>query len=536
MGIIDRLRGRRSDEEVRDATISIGQWVQQMNYAGQSYAFVPQQTLPGQPQTEISQNFAGYIQGVYKQNGVVFACMLARQMIFSEARFQFQQMRNGQPGDLFGTQDLQILERPWVNGTTGDLLGRMMMDADLEGNFYAYKDGAQLRRMRPDWVSIAVGSRTGLDRDAEIIGYGYHEGGYSSGKPPVVMLPEEVAHYAPIPDPSFRFRGMSWLTPIIREVMADNAMTEHKLKYLENGATPNMVVSLDPALSIDKFNEWVQRFKERHEGFEHAYKTLYMGGGATANVVGSNFAELSFKEVQGMGETRIAAAARVPAIIVGLSEGLASATYSNFAQARRSFGDMTMRPLWRQACAALEPLINVPGGATLWYDDRHVSFLREDQADAASILATNAATMSNLITAGFDPDTVVTAVNADDMSLLKHTHLFSVQLQPTPTPEMFAISYAASYTDTHAQTIKALIDSGFEPESAIEAVNNSDLTLLVPGLEVQLSPAATVSQGKGSLVGGAAVPVSQPAQVGQNTARALLGPWLPHESEDEDGE
>jgi phage portal protein BeeE len=57
---------------------------------------------------------------------------------------------------------------------------------------------------------------------------------------------------------------------------------------------------------------------------------------------------------QGAGETRIAAAAGVPPVIVGLSEGLQAATYSNYSQARRRFADGTMRPLWRNAAVARE--------------------------------------------------------------------------------------------------------------------------------------------------------------------------------------
>jgi hypothetical protein len=75
----------------------------------------------------IEANFQGYVQGAYKSNGVVFACMAARQLLFSEARFQFRQLRGGRPGDLFGSPELAILETPWTNGTTGDLLTRMIL-------------------------------------------------------------------------------------------------------------------------------------------------------------------------------------------------------------------------------------------------------------------------------------------------------------------------------------------------------------------------------------------------------------------------
>jgi hypothetical protein len=113
---------------------------------------------------------------------------------------------------------------------------------------------------------------------------------------------------------------MSWLEPVIREITADNAMTTHQIKYFENGATPNLVVSLDSTMNQSAFERWISAFRNNNEGVANAYKTMYLAGGANATVVGSKLED--FKTVKGHGETRIAAAARVPAVIAGISEGL----------------------------------------------------------------------------------------------------------------------------------------------------------------------------------------------------------------------
>jgi hypothetical protein len=120
---------------------------------------------------------------------------------------------------------LQILEGPWEGGTTGDLLTRMLQDADLAGNCYIARRGNQLRRLRPDWVTIVMGSRSGSEIDTEVVGYAYQPGGPGSGEDPVALLPETVAHFRGLtPDPAARFRGMSWLTPVIQEILADNGL------------------------------------------------------------------------------------------------------------------------------------------------------------------------------------------------------------------------------------------------------------------------------------------------------------------------
>jgi hypothetical protein len=78
-------------------------------------------------------------------------------------------------------------------------------------------------------------------------------------------------------------------------------------------------------------------------------------------------------------------------------------------------------------------IVNVPAGSELWYDDCDIAFLKEDQQDAANIQQTKAVTIKQLIDAGFESDSVVSAVTAGDLSLLQHTGLFSVQLQPAGT-------------------------------------------------------------------------------------------------------
>lgn len=429
--LIRRLAGGRTEE--RDAPLALSDYLQIVNFGGLQYQ-LPQGGTPGHAGENIESSFQGYVAGAYKSNGVIFACMAARALLFSEARFQFRQMRFGRPGDLFGTGALGLLENPWPGATTGDLLTRILNDADIAGNSYTVRRGGELRRLRPDWVTIVTGSRSGSEIDTEVIGYMYKPGGPTSSEDPVVLLPEQVAHFAPMPDPAARFRGMSWLSPILEEILADRSAITHKKSFFENGCKLGYVVTLgDNITNPDQFERWVEKFKVGHEGEWNAYKTLFLASGADVKTVGADMKQVDFASVQGHGETRICAAARVPPIIVGLSEGLDSATYSNYGQARRAFADLTMRPLWRNVAGSLARIVDVPAGADLWYDDRDIPFLQEDQQDAATIQQTQAITIRELINAGYEPDTVVAAVTGADYSLLKHTGLVSVQLQEPGT-------------------------------------------------------------------------------------------------------
>lgn len=379
-------------------------------------------------------DYAGYA-AMYRDNSVVYGCIKSRLLVFTEARFQFRQRRQGRGGDLFGTPTLERLETPWPGATTGDLLAQMLLDVDIAGNAYVARRGPYLRPMRPDWVTIVLGTAGRVanqvsDLDSDVLGYAYHEGGVNSGVDPVILLPEEVTHFMPEPDPLARFRGMSWLTPVLREVWGDNAAMEHKRAFFINGATPNMVI-IGRNLKREQAEQIQDAIWQRHGGVSNAYDNLVLGGVDDVKVVGADMRQIDFKTTQGHSETRIAAAAGVPPIIVGLSEGLESATYSNYSQAVRRFADMTIRPLWRNVAGSLARVIDVPANSELWYDDRDIPFLKEDVTSAATVQSQQAATMRTLIDGGFEADAVVDAVVSGDLSRLsgKHTGLTPVQLQ-----------------------------------------------------------------------------------------------------------
>lgn len=418
MRLIDHLLGRHT---VLDAT-----------YNGSSLFSMHQTFRDGEE--SLPSDFRDYVEGGYQSNGVVFGCILARMLLLSEVEFKW---RNLSDRTMYGDQTLRRLELPWPNGDTGELVARAEQDVSLAGNFYVRRAGSGLERLRPDWVSIvsAVSETSGR---REVVGYTFDRDGKAENRETYTV--DQVAHWSPIPDPLASFRGMSWLTPVVREIAADTRMSKHKLKFFENAATPNMVVTLNEFLEADQKQEFLDSLNARHQGVGNAYKTMVVDGGADVTVVGNSFEQMSFATVQAAGENRIAVASGVPAIVVGLKEGLQAATYSNYGQAMRRFADLTVRPLWRSLSASLETVVDVPSGTRLWYDDRHIPALQQDAMDAAEIFKSKASTVRALTDGGFTPESAMKAVENEDLTVLEHTGLFSVQLQEagqdtSPAPE-----------------------------------------------------------------------------------------------------
>lgn len=395
----------------------------------------------------VGDSFEDYVTQAYKANGVVFTCVMVRQLALAEARFQFQRLENGRPGELFDDPSLSILHRPGRGQTTGELISRMEQDASLAGNFYATPVNGRLRRLRPDWVTIVVGSNSDpdlspFDLDAEIVGYIYHPKVVGTAKrpDPVLLTPERVVHYSPIPDPAAQFRGMSWLTPVLREIDGDNAAMSHKVKLFQNGAFSNLALTYPAEMTADVFKQYVQMFNDEHKGTKQAWKTFHFGSGVDPKVLSMNVKDLDFKNISGHVESRIAAAAGVGAIFARLPESLGGAglMQGNFSSAMRQCADTTFRPLWRIMAASFEDIVPPPANSRLWYDDRDIEFLQQDAKDAAEIDEKLAQAIRTLTDGGFDGESAVSAIAPHWLGKLEHTGLPSVQVQApaeaNPTP------------------------------------------------------------------------------------------------------
>jgi hypothetical protein len=405
-------------------------------FNGIQYVVRPGQS-PDAKVEDIDNSFAEYVQEAYKASGPIFAVILARMLLFSEARFcWFEVGDNGEDGRPAGREGLELLENPWPNAGTGELLARAEQDVSLGGNFYAVREQGRLRRLRPDWLTIVLSAPPGEAVDSDVAGYWYHPGRRfptvtepEPGDP--VYLPDEVMHWSPIPDPDAQYRGMSWLTPVVGEILADKAATRHKQQFFTNGATLGAIISSKENLTTEQFKEWKDNLLEAHQGVNNAYKPMFLASPVDTNITTADMRQLDFKVTQGAGETRLCAAGGVPPIIVGLSEGLQSATYSNYGMARRKFGDHWGIPQWKSFAHAAGTVVDPPPreGLRLGVNTAGIAFLREDAKDAAEIAQIQASTLVSLVQGGIQFDSAKKAVVSGDMSLTEWTGLVSVQLQ-----------------------------------------------------------------------------------------------------------
>ena len=408
-------------------------------YNGHSYPINMQTTMGTNRAMEVVQSLESYSR-VLQQSPPAFAAEMVRASVVSQMRFVFRNKRWVKDRKIFSTDALRLLEEPWPNGDTGDLVARMEWHAALGGAaFVCRRPGPRLQVLRPDWTALLYGSRTQPDNpghalDTEFLGYVYINGGWGNpwGYKPELLLPDECVHWVPLPDPLNAGSGMSWITPAIRELQSDIMAGQHKINYWENGATPNVVVTGIPAANRVQFDEIVDMLEERHKGAANAFRTFYLTGISDAKVIGNNFSEIDFTGITASGETRVAMLSRVPGSLLGTHDGQAGSSLNagNFSAARRTFADTWVYTTLAQIASALAPLIKVPSDSELWYDADDILLLREDAKDAAEISVVLSQAIRTLVDGGFEPETAVRTVAPQWVNTLKHTGNVSVQLQP----------------------------------------------------------------------------------------------------------
>jgi phage portal protein BeeE len=363
---------------------------------------------------------AAFAQQANSSSAIVFAAILVRMQLFAEARFQFQAKDDNH---LFGNQSLAVLEEPFGPGTTtGELLARLEQDVSLAGNAYIWKPPGEDRlvRLRPDWVTI-------VSEQVRISGGGYYRQpvGYWWEPPKSVldqgdgfMVPAgECAHWAPVPDPAADFRGMSWVTAAMRDIRADDDMTRYKIRYLQNNATPNIVIKYAQKLQAATIDQIRERTAARYAGPDNAGKTLVLDQGADLVLAGNSLSQMDFSNVSATGVERILATGNVPGVLVGL-EPLRGAG-RGYQESMQKLANLYGRPQWRSACGALEQLLDVPSGNRLWFDTQDIAALQDGEMERGQAALVRAQALLALVQAGYTHESAIAAVDSMDLSQLQ---------------------------------------------------------------------------------------------------------------------
>lgn len=323
-------------------------------------------------------SYEAYAREGYSRNELVYACIEELATSAAEPRIAAYRRTAAGLERLDQHPIIDLLERPNPFTDRFSFWATVIMHLSLAGNAYAEKVRSRAGRVvelwlwRPDWVRVVP------DPERFISHYVVQVGGQSYRVEPRDMVHFKTRH------PLDQHYGMPPLMAAVGRVDIDNYMRRFVAAFFENAGVPMGLLNVEKALRPDEKREIQESFRRQFGGPSGWWRLMVLEGSqAKFEPMGMSLGSrgLVLPELDEITETRICMVFGVPPILVGTRLGLQRSTYANYREARASFWDETLIPLYKSLAARLN-LSLVPefeGVDEVQFDLSDVQALREDQ-------------------------------------------------------------------------------------------------------------------------------------------------------------
>ena len=391
MGIFDRFRGKQENNESIVTSVINSTDLQ-----------------PSYPDA----NYASFSQKGYAGNELVFACI--REIATSSAEALLCEYNDDDemvsPGD---SPLAMLLKRPAPDETQYEFLEQLITHLQISGNAYVLKERAaigvvSLMLLRPDRVELHA------SRDA----YTYDVNGKR------YIIPAEDVGHLKFPNPNNDFYGLSPLQVLLRQVAIDTDATNFTRAFFNNAGVPSGLLKLKRKISSQEEADRLRtQWRGQFRGDRNWHRIAILDEDASYEVMGSSIGQMEIPELRALSESRICAAFGVPAILVGANVGLQRSTYSNYREARESFWEETLLPLYKRIeqfmMNLLSPEFPNQSGNVIKFDFSEVRALQEDEDAVVNRKLVQAQIAKELINAGFTPAAALGTAGLD--TEIEHT-------------------------------------------------------------------------------------------------------------------
>lgn len=315
----------------------------------------------------------------YNQSATVYACVQARAKAVSAATLRvYRDEGGGQRSEVDNhpLRELLLRPNPFVSEAEFLLLTSTFMDvagfALIEKVRSSSGRVVELWHLRPDWAKPILRDQAAPDWEYRIPGRG------------AVTIPaDDVLVITGAPSATLSPTGMSPISVALREVGIENSATDFLKLFLDNGGAPRYALVSPTAITDQaKADAIREKWAQTYGGFSNWVNVALLHGGLDLKQVGFDLNEMAYPELRRLTEARICTAFGVPAILIGAQVGLDASTYSNFEEARRTFYEDTVTPLWARIDGAvtrdLLPEFGIERGVSVEFDTSNIPALRDD--------------------------------------------------------------------------------------------------------------------------------------------------------------
>lgn len=306
--------------------------------------------LPRYPDTVYTE----LVKQAYHKSELIYACVQEVATSVAEVIFKVQTEVNGVEFDVPDHPVQELLENPNPEMTSSEWWECILSLEQIAGDMYVWKERhpvtgqpVALWPLRPDWV------RPVFSHSQVVSGYNYWPGGFGEGIPIPV---DDMIHFIHAVDPLDVYgQGMSPVRVCMRNTALDNNITDYMKAFFDNAAVPFGIIKVKQRIQNRRIaNAIRRRWTENFSGNRGWHAPAILDEDAEYQALGFNLEQLKVESLRNVPETRICMAFGIPPILVGAEVGLQRSTYSNYREARASFWDETLSPLFKKYAERLQ--------------------------------------------------------------------------------------------------------------------------------------------------------------------------------------
>jgi HK97 family phage portal protein len=322
-------------------------------------------------------DYAGAITA-YDRVVVVFACVNLIADAAATARIVVRDEQAGdQPLDdhplraLMRAPNPQMSEAEWINTNV-----KIAAVTGFCVNQIERGTGARpvaLHPLRSDWL-------VPIPRPDNRVDWRYNIPGQ---REPTTLLAENVVAWTYQTGPLLGACGITPITAAGREIDIENEATGFVKAFFDAGAVPQL--GLVPAENAEFNQSEADTLREKFKQFAgQPWVPIVMQAITDVKRLGFDLNEMAYADLRNLDSTQICSAFRVPPVMIGTLAGLENSPWSKYEEARRSFYEDTITPLWARLDGALTrsllPEFETRPSVQLEFDTSQVPALRDDDS------------------------------------------------------------------------------------------------------------------------------------------------------------
>ena len=334
----------------------------------------------GKPQYP-TRSAAVYDEEAYRKIALIFRCVNIIANAIGSAPLRVYQQVNGQPNELADHPMRTLLERP--NPMMGEAVFWATVNTTLASSGFCVIEKVRARAgnvvelwpLRSDWLLSVPRSDGKTDWIYRV-----------PGRQDVPIPNEDVLVTTWASTPTYRATGIGPLEVALNQWSLLNTMSDFLKAFFDGGAMPTYGlvladgVTLKPEQAELIRNEWSQRYAGWRSGnvSPPILQTI-----KDIKRLSFDYNELAYIDLRDVSEIAVLQAFGIPGSLVGQHFAQERSTFSNYAEARKSFYQETIIPLWARlddtfTLGLLNEFEHRPN-VSLQFDTSNVDALQEDE-------------------------------------------------------------------------------------------------------------------------------------------------------------